>query len=178
MRMMMLALAASALAACETLPDLTGQTGGPQTLAPTSTQSAAPTATPAPPPDRQLLELERQLSATAQERGLGAALAGSIDPADGIVIRPGQAYAGAEAITAGLNETVNAGPMYWQPDRVHVSDSGDMGVTSGRYVQVVRSAEAVQGRYLIVWRRQGGGDWRILTETRIPDPARAPARRR
>ncbi len=174
MRVLMLALAASALAACETLPDLT-QSGGPQPLTPTySSNSSEAAAAPAfaPPPDRQLLELERELSAAAQQHGLGSALAASIDPADGIVIRPGEAYAGPEAISTGLTQPSNAGQMYWQPDRVHVASSGDMGVTSGRYVQVMRGAEAVQGRYLIVWRRDGAGEWRILTETRVPDPPR------
>ena len=69
-------------------------------------------------------------------------------------------------------------PFSWQPDRVEVSGSGDMGMTSGRYVQVITGAEAQQGRYVVVWRRDGG-DWKVLTETRIPDPPRAaPARRR
>jgi ketosteroid isomerase-like protein len=65
--------------------------------------------------------------------------------------------------------------MYWQPDRVEVSGSGDMGMTSGRYVQVITGAEARQGRYVVVWRRDGSGDWKILTETRIPDPPRTAA---
>ncbi|MBK8544695.1 MAG: hypothetical protein IPL62_14780 [Caulobacteraceae bacterium] len=54
-------------------------------------------------------------------------------------------------------------------------------MTSGRYVQVITGAEAQQGRYVVVWRRDGSGDWKVLTETRIPDPARsqaAAARRR
>ena len=65
--------------------------------------------------------------------------------------------------------------MYWQPDRVHVSSSGDMGMTSGRYVQVMTGAEAVQGRYVVVWRRERPGEWKVLTETRVADPPRARA---
>jgi ketosteroid isomerase-like protein len=68
--------------------------------------------------------------------------------------------------------------MYWQPDRVEVSNSGDMGMTSGRYVQVISGAEAQQGRYVVVWRRDSEGAWKILTEARIPDPPRAAPRRR
>jgi ketosteroid isomerase-like protein len=68
--------------------------------------------------------------------------------------------------------------MYWQPDRVHVSGDGSMGVTSGRYVQVVTGAEAVQGRYLMVWRRNAEGQWKVLSESRTPDPPRPAARRR
>ncbi|MEQ1819519.1 MAG: nuclear transport factor 2 family protein [Terricaulis sp.] len=137
---------------------------------PISTTQAAFT----PPPEQQLLELERQLSAAAQEAGLGGALAPAMAE-DGMVIRPGVMLTGAEEITRGLAPPPGAGPMYWQPDRVEVSSSGDMGMTSGRYVQVITGAEARQGRYVVVWRRDGSGDWKILTETRIPDPPRTAA---
>lgn len=177
MRQLLIIAAACVLGACETMPEFLQSPS-----ASSSTSSAAPaTASAAPaassstfnaPPDRQLLELERQLSAAAQERGLGGALASAMDPYEGIVIRPGETYATPEAVQSGLTAPANSGPMYWQPDRVHVADSGDMGVTSGRYVQVVTGAEAVQGRYLVVWRRDDSGVWKILTETRIPDPPR------
>jgi ketosteroid isomerase-like protein len=170
-------VAALTLGACETMPAAFAQSG------PASTTSAATSTntTPAaftPPPEQQLLELERQLSAASQTEGLGGALASAIHP-EGMVIRPGVTLAGADEISRGLTAPAGAGPMYWQPDRVDVSGSGDMGMTSGRYVQVITGAEAQQGRYVVVWRRDGVGDWKILTETRIPDPPRAaPVRRR
>ncbi|MEZ5994377.1 MAG: nuclear transport factor 2 family protein [Hyphomonadaceae bacterium] len=176
MRHIIFIAAALALGACETMPDFTG--GGPASIAgpPPQNTPAAPAAF-TPPPEQQLLELERQLSATAQESGLGGAIASVIHP-EGIVIRPGVTLSGSEDIVRGLAAPAGAGPMYWQPDRVDVSTSGDMGVTSGRYVQVITGSEAVQGRYVVVWRRDGAGDWKILTETRIPDPPRAAVRRR
>lgn len=172
-----ISVAALALSACETMPSAFAQSGpASTTVASTSTSNPAPTHF-TPPPEQQLLELERQLSATAQDAGLGGALATVIHP-DGMVIRPGVTLTGAEEISRGLASPAGAGPMYWQPDRVEVSGSGDMGMTSGRYVQVITGAEAQQGRYVVVWRRDGSGDWKILTETRIPDPARAAAPRR
>ncbi|MBX3510438.1 MAG: nuclear transport factor 2 family protein [Hyphomonadaceae bacterium] len=180
MRVWMMGLAALALTACETVPEFmqpvgaaNAQAAPPTNIAPAATAPAGFT----PPPDQQLLELERQLSAAAQAHGLGAALAEVIDPADGISIRSGVTYTAAD-VARGLAPPAGAGPIYWQPDRVHVSRSGDMGVTSGRYVQVVTGSEAVQGRYVIVWRRDSAGDWRVLTETRVADPARPAARRR
>lgn len=176
MRQMFIVLAATALMACETLPEFaTAQPLGPAYNAPASDSPPQPSPF-APPPEQQLLELERQLSAAAQERGLGAALSDVIDPLEGIAIRSGVTYTAAD-ITQGLAPPANAGPIYWQPDRVHVSNSGDMGVTSGRYVQVVTGSEAVQGRYVVVWRRQGGGEWQVLTETRVADPPRTVRRR-
>jgi hypothetical protein len=58
-----------------------------------------------------------------------------------------------------------------------VSNSGDIGMTNGRYVQVITGAQAYQGRDVMVWRRDSAGDRKVLTETHIPDPPR-PARRR
>jgi hypothetical protein len=174
MRLLLISLAVCALAACETT-DTAGANAGY-----TSGAAATPAASNyGPPPDQQLLELERQLSATAQTEGLGGAMASVMDPADGISIRSGVTYTSADVAT-GLAPPRNAGPIYWQPDRVHVSSSGDMGVTSGRYVQVITGAEAIQGRYVVVWRRDSGGEWKVLTETRVADPPRvvAPARRR
>lgn len=171
-----IAVSALALGACETMPTAFAQSGAAGATATTGTTNAAPAAF-TPPPEQQLLELERQLSATAQTQGLGGALAPVMHP-NGMVIRPGMMLSGAEEITRGLAPPANAGPIYWQPDRVEVSNSGDMGMTSGRYVQVITGAEAQQGRYVVVWRRDSSGDWKILTETRIPDPPRAAARRR
>lgn len=176
MRQLFIVVAAVALGACETMPEFLQDPGA--TTQPASHQPASSPANFAPPPDQQLLELERRLSATAQESGLGGALASVIDPNEGMVIRPGVTYASSEEITRGLAPPANAGPMYWQPDRVEVSSSGDMGMTSGRYVQVMTGSEAAQGRYVVVWRRDAGGEWKVLTETRIPDPPRAPPRRR
>jgi len=172
-----IAVSALTLCACETMPAAFAQSGATTGATATSTSNAAP-AVFTPPPEQQLLELERQLSATAQTEGLGGALAPAMHP-DGMVIRPGVMLVGAEEITRGLAPPAGAGPIYWQPDRVEVSSSGDMGMTSGRYVQVMTGAEAQQGRYVVVWRRDSAGDWRVLTETRIPDPPRAaPSRRR
>lgn len=174
-----IAVSAFALCACETMPSAFAQSGMGSTSATSATTNTSNTA-PAvftPPPEQQLLELERQLSAAAQDAGLGGALAPAMAE-NGMVIRPGVMLTGTEEITRGLAPPAGAGPMYWQPDRVEVSSSGDMGMTSGRYVQVITGAEAHQGRYVVVWRRNGSGDWKILTETRIPDPPRSAAVRR
>jgi ketosteroid isomerase-like protein len=45
-----------------------------------------------------------------------------------------------------------------------------MGMTSGRYVQVESGSHAIQGRYIVVWRKDAAGQWRALSEIRTPDP--------
>jgi hypothetical protein len=190
-RLSMILAAALVLGGCETFPESFRNAVRPVSSAPRpATATAAPAAAPAPAPrpvayapnsEQQLLDLERRLAGMAQERGLGTALGSVIDLGDGFVLRPGQTLQGAETVEAALNS--NAGsPILWQPDRVFVSSSGDMGVTSGRYVQVVPGAEALQGRYLAVWRKDPTGEWRLLSESRVADPRRqaptTPARRR
>jgi ketosteroid isomerase-like protein len=177
-RAVLAAMSFLVLAGCQTMPEWApnfGETGEP---APAAETEAAPAASYQPPPDQELLELERRLAATAQTRGLAEALAPALDPVDGFVIRPGAIYQGQENVPAALGASASGGPLFWQADRVFVSGDGDMGMTSGRYVQVVEGAEAVQGRYLVVWRRDSAGEWKALAETRVPDPAPAPRRRR
>lgn len=175
MRLILVIGAMLALGACETMPDPFASLASPSGTAQPSGSTTSSSFNP--PPEQQLLELERQLSASAQDAGLGAALASVMHP-EGMVIRPGVTLSGADEISRGLAPPAGAGPMYWQPDRVEVSNGGDMGMTSGRYVQVMTGAEAQQGRYVVVWRRDSEGAWKILTETRIPDPARSAAARR
>ncbi|GAM97476.1 hypothetical protein U91I_01102 [alpha proteobacterium U9-1i] len=180
MRILIIGLAALALGACETMPEFL-QPAATTTNAPAATPAPAPAAAPAtftPPPEQQLLELERQLQAAAQARGLGAALGEAIDADYGMVIRPGQAYQGVDEVTRGLGTAAGSTAIFWQPDRVHVARAGDMGVTSGRYAQLMSASESVQGRYVMVWRRNAEGQWKVLTETRVPDPPRPAARRR
>ncbi len=165
MRVLLATAAVLALCGCASL-----QTAFPSTTTAQPTEVSASAAG-----ERELLEVERRLSGLAQQSGLGGALSTVIDPIDGVVIRPGVTLQGPEAVAQGLPQIQN-GPVFWQPDRVVVSTGGDMGMTSGRYVQVVPGAEAQQGRYVIVWRKDTAGEWRALSETRTADPplVRAP----
>ena len=172
MRLLLLGCAFAVLAACAGI----GPVSADPITTPITTNSAGPAAY-GPPPEQQLLDLERRLSTSAQDHGLGGALGSVIDPTDGFVMRPGAMLQGQEAIQTSLNAT-RGGPIFWQPDRVFVSQGGDMGMTSGRYVQVVAGAEAVQGRYVAVWRKDASGEWKLLSESRAADPARPLARRR
>ena len=43
-------------------------------------------------------------------------------------------------------------------------------VAAGCYVQVEPGSQAVQGRYVLVWRKNAMGEWRALSEIRTPDP--------
>lgn len=169
MTRLILVAAALLLSACETLPTIDGLTTKP------AEPAAAPSA-PAPAPavaassaEQQLLDMERKVATIAQEKGIAAALASVMDPKDGFVVRPGAVFQGS-TIQTGLTAAAAVGPFFWQADRIFVSSSGDLGVTSGRFVQVVKGAEALQGRYVMVWRKDADGTWKGLTEVNSVDP--------
>lgn len=184
MRKVLLLVAALALAGCETLgiPPIDLSSPSSQTsadAAPTPAPTPEPAAAPAVNPraaEGELFEAERRLAAAAGEQGYGPAIAAALDPAARRSPRPGNLYQGTDAVGRGLGGG-RSGPIFWAPDRTFVSGSGDMGVTSGRYVEVDAASRAVQGRYVVVWRRDAAGAWRVLGETRTPDPAPAARRR-
>jgi hypothetical protein len=153
----------------------------PATVTPvTSTPIAAPLpSTPAGPArldirDQGLLDADRSLANAVLEQGLGAGLAGFVE-ADATVLTPSGAFVGPEQIRAGLRPGGNAGQLFWVPEKASSGASADYGSTSGRYVQVLRGAEAVQGRYVSVWRRDTANRWRIVSTTAMPVRVAAPA---
>lgn len=173
-----------ALGACQSMggpiPDNPFRTTTtPAAASETSATSAAPAAaaTPAPAPrsaEQVLLDAERALAADVQARGFGAALADALDPTSGFAVRAGQIYDGPAAVQSGLATPSGVGPVFWQADRAFVSSGGDMGLTSGRYAQLLQGREAIQGRYVITWRKDSSGRWRVLSETRTADPPAPP----
>ena len=63
--------------------------------------------------------------------------------------------------------------LTWEPDVASSSETGDMGWTSGRYINHRKgsSGTIVQtGRYLTIWKRQANGAWRVDLDTGVPDP--------
>lgn len=60
-------------------------------------------------------------------------------------------------------------PLLWCPVRVVVTDSGDLGMTSGPYETVLTKAEGgtvrARGQFFSVWRRHADGNWQILFDS-------------
>jgi hypothetical protein len=101
-----------------------------------------------------LLEADRAFARLVSEQGVKAAFAQTMDPAEGMVVRPGAAFVGAGQIQANIGQ----------------GGQSDLGVTTGRFVRLVNGAEAAQGRYVIVWRKDGAGAWRGLLDMQLEDP--------
>ncbi len=54
----------------------------------------------------------------------------------------------------------------WHPNKADVASSGELGYTSGSYKMSFKNAAGVpvaeKGKYLIVWKRQADGAWKVL----------------
>ena len=66
--------------------------------------------------------------------------------------------------------------LKWQPVRVDVSQSGDLGYTAGNWQIPVldrRSTKRVliTGKYLTIWKKQRDGSWKVEADMGNQDPA-------
>ncbi len=56
--------------------------------------------------------------------------------------------------------------LTWDPETAAVLESGNMGYTSGHYIDVATTADGKQakfgGQYLTVWKKQKDGSWKVL----------------
>jgi len=75
--------------------------------------------------------------------------------------------------------SVNTGdsPLSWEPTDAYVFHGGDIGSTTGKYWVVNRTGadagkESGHGRYVTMWRRDGGR-WLAIMDTGYPDPPAA-----
>jgi ketosteroid isomerase-like protein len=149
MRADFVVLASLAFASCATLPSITVE--------------------------RELLEADRAFATRTQQVGAALAFQETLDPQDGMVVRPGALYEGMSefqaAFTPSQAEASQTVALNWAPDRAFVADSGEMGVTSGRFVRTVNGAATAHGRYVTVWRKDAQGSWRVLIDVGNTDPA-------
>ena len=71
-----------------------------------------------------------------------------------------------------ISDTTNV--LNWEPTDAHVFKGGTIGSTTGRYWAVSRAGanagkETGRGRYVTMWRRDGGR-WLVIMDTGYPDP--------
>lgn len=117
-----------------------------------------------------LLEADRAFARLVAEQGVKAAFTQTMDPVDGMVVRPGASFTGAAQIQANVGQGGMSEQLFWQADKSHLARSADLGVTSGRFVRVINGVETAQGRYVIVWRKDAAGQWRGLIDLNVDDP--------
>jgi ketosteroid isomerase-like protein len=117
---------------------------------------------------------DQAFSDYAQTAGMAEAFAKYMDAVDGKLISPGAVTTG----TADIRKAFEAWPqglkMTWAPDMGHGSASGDLAVTSGRWVRERESKVVAEGRYVTVWRKNEAGEWKGVIDIGAPDPTPAP----
>jgi ketosteroid isomerase-like protein len=117
--------------------------------------TAAPAATA---PVAEVVEAELRFARTAREKGVSTAFRTFAAP-DAIVFAPDPKP--AKPLLEAAPEA--PGTLEWWPIYAGVAASGDLGFTTGPFVQE-RGPHKRYGNFFTVWRRQGDGSWRWVLD--------------
>ena len=141
--------------------------------------AAAPAPQTGPPPgkaDEKLLrDLEARFAGAVAAKDRQAFLAfwahdaAIFPPTGGPVIGPGKIW----EEWAALLESADAS-LTWEPARVEMAASGDLGYTYGRYESRGKRPDGKvitrKGCYVTIWRKEKDGAWRVVLDIGSPDP--------
>ena len=90
---------------------------------------------------------------------------------DAVVYPPGVAAVSGKAAIRAYVATSLKTPFFsisWKPAQAVVAASGDLGYTMGSneitFADAKGKVTRAQGRYLTVWRRNGGGPWKCVVD--------------
>ena len=136
---------------------------------------------PASQSDSQDLDIEaiRQAdlawSAAQAADGLDGTMSVYLD--DAIMLPPNRPMAiGKEAIRESSEALGIGSPgssVTWQPMKIEVARSGDIGYAIGTFEGVVDDAP-VKGKYVEIWKKQADGSWKVAADMFSPDSPPAP----
>lgn len=119
----------------------------------------------------QLRTVDLKMSAKAQEIGFNQALLLFADETftklnDGMF-----PIIGKENFAKSFDETQKITQISWEPVKVEVSTSGDLGYTWGNW-KFEAGEESVFGNYFSVWKRDKSGEWKLVLDggNKTPKP--------
>ena len=96
---------------------------------------------------------------------------------DAIMLPPDRPMAiGKEAIRESSEALGIGSPGFsvaWQPMKIEVARSGDIGYAIGTFEGVVDAAP-VKGKYVEIWKKQADGSWKVAADMFSPDSPSAP----
>jgi ketosteroid isomerase-like protein len=121
------------------------------------------------------MAVDQAFSDEAQAIGMAEAFPKYMDAVGGKLIGPGEVTRGEAAIRAAFKDWPADLKMTWKPDMGHGSKSGDLAVTSGRFVRTRNGATVGEGRYVTVWRRNDKGEWKGVIDIGADDPRPVPS---
>lgn len=117
---------------------------------------------------RAVRQADSAFALAADLQGTGIAFATFVAP-QGVVFSGSELVIGTDAVRALFDEQQRAGgTLNWRPVYADAVPSGDLGFTIGESVFTGRGANGtvVQrfGKYLTIWRKQPGGEWRFVVD--------------
>lgn len=163
-------------------PAATGSKNEPVSISQPSTASASSEdASSVQPAERTLRDLDAQWSKAAAAKDIEQTIAYYSDEA--IVLPPNAASAATKETIRNAWKDMLASPGFvitWQPTRVQLAKSGEMGWVSGTYELTMNDASGKpindRGKYLEVWEKQTDGKWKCRADMWNSDlAASAPA---
>lgn len=114
----------------------------------------------------EILQAEKAFQKLAIEQGTGAAFVAFADD-QATIVRGNKLVVGKELIREWYGH--RKGPkteLYWTPDFVDASASGDLGYTYGKYKFIVTDSLGARkestGIFHTVWKRQKDGSWKFV----------------
>jgi uncharacterized protein (TIGR02246 family) len=87
---------------------------------------------------------------------------------------------GIEAIREGIGGMMQDPnfTLWFEPDNVVVSRSGDLAYETGTYSLTVSDPQGIPvsqgGYYVVVWKKQDDGVWKVVVDSPVSDPPAAP----
>jgi ketosteroid isomerase-like protein len=117
---------------------------------------------------KALMDADTQFARDTAERGVEGWVSWFTD--DGTMYPPARdAIEGRAAIREQMGDLYDPRSgqgglrLDWQPIRAEVSESGELGWTTGTS-KLVTTAGMRQGRYITVWRKQADGSWKVWAD--------------
>jgi len=125
-----------------------------------------------------LLDADAQFARDTAERGVEAWATWFVE--DGTMYPPTIApIQGRQAIREAMDDLYDPRTgkgelrLEWEPIRAEVSESGELGWTTGTS-RAVRAQGVRRGRYITIWRKQADGTWKVTADLGNQGPV-APA---
>jgi ketosteroid isomerase-like protein len=125
-----------------------------------------------PPPDNRaanetaIRDADVAWSKAAAAKQLDSVLSYYADDASSFVDN-GPIATGKQAIGNAWQDLFTMGTIIsWQPTKVEVAQSGDLGYSQGTYEQTSSNSKgpATKGKYVVVWKKDPAGSWKAVSE--------------
>lgn len=121
-------------------------------------------------PLKTLIQAERDFAKDSVARGTREAFIEAFAP-DGIAFQPQPVKVKEEFPKRPAPPGPRRGVLNWSPLVAEVAQAGDLGYTTGPFVQEnLQTKEKGHGLYSSVWKKQADGSWKVVLDIGVPVP--------